>query len=149
MTPIDPPEDLLSAYLDDEVTPDERALVEERLHSSAEWREVLEELRGTRALLRGMPMQEAPAGFWESVAPSDDPAAVPIGTARHRRNKRVVGWLAGAAAAAAFVGVLVIPGESEVEPSVATFMSRHAARSSVSGEPVSQLAPVTPPVRMR
>lgn len=149
MTPIQPPEDLLSAYLDDEVTPEERGLVEQRLQESAEWRDVLDEVRGTRSLLQGMPVREAPTGFWDSVLQPDIAPPVPIESARHRRGKRVVGWLAGAAAAAAVVAVLVIPGEAQVKPSVATLVSRHAVRSSVSEEPVSQLAPVTPPVKLR
>ena len=47
MSTIDPPEELLSAYLDGEATPDERALVERRLEESGEWRVVLEEVRST------------------------------------------------------------------------------------------------------
>ena len=40
MSRIDPPEELLSAYLDGEATPDERAQVEAQLATSEEWRNV-------------------------------------------------------------------------------------------------------------
>jgi hypothetical protein len=35
-----------------------------------------------------------------------------------------------------------------VKPAVATLVSRHAVRSSVSEEPLSQLAPVSKPVKL-
>lgn len=149
MTPIDPPEELLSAYLDDEVTPDERAAVEARLAESAEWRAVLDEVRETRVLLRGLPLREAPTGFWDSVLQPDIAPPVSIDPARRRRGKRAIAWLAGAAAAAAIVAVLLVPSQSRVKPAVATLVSRHAARSSMTEEPLSQLAPVTKPVRLR
>jgi anti-sigma factor RsiW len=156
MSAIEPPEELLSAYLDGEVTEDERALVEARLSESAEWRAVLEEVRGTRDLLQGLPTRDAPDGFWDAMLAANDPApeqaapaVVSIESARHRRTKRIVAWGAGVAAAAAVVAVLLVPSQSEVKPSVATFVNQHAVRSSVTEEPVSQLAPVTKPVRLR
>ncbi len=155
MSTIEPPEELLSAYLDGEVTDEERAVVDARLAASAEWRDVLEEVRSTRALLQGLPMRDAPPDYWESLlapgdaAPDGDAPVVPIESARRRRTKRIVAWCAGAAAAAAVVAVLVVPSQTQVKPSVATFVNQHAIRSSVSEEPVSQLAPVTKPVRLR
>jgi anti-sigma factor RsiW len=155
MSTLEPPEDLLSAYLDGEVTAEEGALVDARLAESAEWRAVLAEVRETRELLRGLPTREAPDGFWEAMLAADDPEpeqaapVVPIESARHRRGKRIVAWCAGAAAAAAVVAVLLVPSQSQVKPSVATFVNQHAVRSSVTEEPVSQLAPVTKPVRLR
>lgn len=156
-----PPEDLLSACLDDEATAEERALVERELESSAEWRTVLEELRETRTLLRSLPLHDAPAGFWAEVGEASDggtddgaagggrpPAAPASITARRRRRTRVAGWVAGAAAAAAIVAVVLVPQETRVKPQVGTLVTSHAARSSVSDEPASQLAPVATPVRM-
>jgi hypothetical protein len=143
------------------VTPDERALVESRLAESEEWRAVLDEVRETRALLRGLPVQDAPDGFWDSMLDvraddedgagedGEDAPVVAIGSGRRSRGKRAVAWLAGAAAAAAVVAVLVVPSQTKVKPSVATLVNQHAARSSVTEEPVSQLAPVTKPVRLR
>ncbi len=155
MSAVEPPEELLSAYLDGEVTAEERALVDARLAESAEWRAVLEEVRETRELLQALPTRDAPDGFWHTMLASDDPAppqtapVVPIGSARHRRGKKIIAWCAGAAAAAAVVAVLLVPSQSQVKPSVATFVNQHAVRSSVTEEPVSQLAPVTKPVRLR
>jgi anti-sigma factor RsiW len=155
MSAVEPPEELLSAYLDGEVTAEERARVDAHLAESAEWRAVLEEVRETRDLLQGLPTVDAPPGFWDSMLATDDPVpdeaapVVPIEAARHRRGKRIVAWCAGAAAAAAVVAVLLVPSQSQVKPSVATFVNQHAVRSSVTEEPVSQLAPVTKPVRLR
>jgi anti-sigma factor RsiW len=149
MSTIDPPEELLSAYVDGEATPDERALVERKLEESAEWRGVLEEVQSTRGLLRALPVSEAPTGFWDSVLHPDIAAPVQLETARRRRGKQAIGWLAGVAAAAAIAAVVLVPGESRVKPAVATLVSRHAVRSSVSEEPVSQLAPVARPVQLR
>ncbi len=149
MSTIDPPEELLSAYLDGEATPEERALVERRLEESGEWRQVLKEVRATRELLMALPVREAPTGFWDSVLQPDIAPPVPLETVRRRRGKQVIGWLAGAAAAAAIAAVVLVPGESRVKPAVATLVSRHAVRSSVTEEPVSQLAPVAAPVTLR
>jgi anti-sigma factor RsiW len=149
MSTIDPPEELLSAYLDGEATPDERELVERQLAQSEDWRDVLEEVRSTRELLLTLPRREAPTGFWDSVLQPDIAPPVQIETARRRRGKQVIGWLAGAAAAAAIAAVVLVPSQSRVKPAVATLVSRHAVRSSVTEEPLSQLAPVTRPVTLR
>lgn len=148
MSTIDPPEELLSAYLDGEATPDERALVERHLEGSGEWRAVLAEVRATRELLLALSVREAPTGFWDALLQPDVAPPVRLDTARRWRGKRVVGWLAGAAAAAAIAAVVLVPGQSRVKPAVATFVSRHAVRSSVTEEPVSQLAPVATPVKL-
>jgi anti-sigma factor RsiW len=147
-----PPEDVLSAYLDGEATADERALVERELATSEEWRAVMTELRETRDLLRGLPVHDAPPGFWAGVLAGD--AEQPVSRAvsptpldsRRRRRTRVAGWVAGAAAAAAIVAVVLVPQEDTVKPPVGTLVTSHAARSSLSAEPVSQLAPVATPV---
>ena len=148
MSMIEPPEDLLSAYLDDEATDEERARVERRLAESPEWRAVLEEIQETSGLLHALPVREAPTGFWDSLLQPDIAPPVRLDDARKRRGKRAITWLAGVAAAAAIVAVVMVPGQSRVKPSVATLVSRHAVRSSVSEEPVSQLAPVTQPVEV-
>jgi anti-sigma factor RsiW len=154
MSTIEPPEELLSAYLDGEATPDERALVERRLEESAEWRTVLDEISSTRDLLLTSPVREAPTGFWDGllhpdIAPPVQPEPVrSVDTAPSRRGKRIITWLAAGAAAAAIAAVILVPGQSQVKPAVATLVSRHAVRSSVSEEPLSQLAPVTKPVKL-
>lgn len=142
-----PSEDLLSAYLDGELGADDRALVAGRLEESVEWRAVLMELRETRELLGGLPMREAPPGFIDGLLQSDDAAPVQL-EAKRRRRTRIAGWVAGAAAAAAIVAVVLVPSPTRVKPAVATFVNSHAARASVSEEPVSELAPVAAPVKV-
>lgn len=142
-----PSEDLLSAYLDGELDADDRALVESRLETSAEWRQVLVELRETRELVRGLPMREVPPGLFDELPAPEVPAPVSV-DAKRRRRTRIAGWVAGAAAAAAIAAVILVPSQTRVKPAVATFVNSHAARSSVSEEPVSELAPVAAPVRL-
>lgn len=50
-----PHEELLTGYLDGELTAEERAIVERLLHSSAEARQLLEELRALREAIRALP----------------------------------------------------------------------------------------------
>jgi hypothetical protein len=61
MTDIDPLEfdnELLSAYLDDELEQGQRARVEERLASDAGARRLLEQLRGVSRAIRDLPEQK-------------------------------------------------------------------------------------------
>ena len=83
---LDP--DMLSAYLDGELTDAERAAVDAQLASSPEWRAELAEVRAARDALRGLSERDAPAGFWDAVlanvaasdddATDDDEVVVPI-----------------------------------------------------------------------
>jgi len=138
--------DVLSAYLDGELSEAERALVEARLSESAAWREELDEVRAARAAVRGLPVREAPDGFWDAVHSELAMAeVVPITAVAERRRRRPVVWLAaGVAAAAAIVAVIVIPQRSQVAPNVAAVIAQHGAHSAEAGDPVSLLAPVGP-----
>ena len=148
---LDP--DMLSAYLDGELTDAERAAVETQLESSPEWREELAEVRAARDALRGLPERDAPAGFWDAVyahvAADDDEAAtddvvVPI-TAAPSHPRRRWAWIAASAAAvAAVVAIVVVPHRTEVSPNVAAVVAQHGAQGSDNGDPVSMLAPVGP-----
>lgn len=60
--------DLLSPYLDDEVTETERVLVEEAISTSAELRQELEQLRQTINLVTALPQIPAPRPFTLSEA---------------------------------------------------------------------------------
>jgi anti-sigma factor RsiW len=66
-----PPDDgdrsLLSAYLDGELTDEERTFVEARLRDSGGWRAELDEVRAARDALRGLDPRVAPEGFWDRV----------------------------------------------------------------------------------
>ena len=144
--------DMLSAYLDGELTDAERADVEARLEESAEWRDELVEVRAARDALRGLADRDAPAGFWDAVharVASDDDVdeaddvVVPITAARSTRRRW--GWVAASAAAvAAVVAIVVVPHRSEVSPNVAAVVAQHGAQGSDNGDPVSMLAPVGP-----
>ncbi len=145
--------DMLSAYLDGELTDAERAAVDAQLEASAEWRDELAEVRAARDALRGLPERDAPDGFWDAVHAhvvadvdpddADDDIVVPITAARSTRRRW--GWVAASAAAvAAVVAVIVVPHRSEVSPNVAAVVAQHGAQGSDNGDPVSMLAPVGP-----
>lgn len=145
-------EDLLSAYADDELDAATRARVEARLAEDESWRVVMEEIEETRALVRGAAVREAPSGFWTDVeavvgadADVDEPAraapGAPVTALRSRRRTR---WsiAAGVAAAAVIAAVIVVPTPGRTRPPVATMVDTHAARASLTGEPVSTLTPM-------
>jgi len=139
--------DVLSAYLDGELTDAERAEVEARLEQSAEWRAELAEVRAARDAVRGLPPRAAPDGFWDAVyagVAGDDDVVVPITAARSERRRRW-GWVAASAAAvAAIVAVIVVPHRNQVTPNVTAVVAQHGAQGSDSGDPVTVLAPVGP-----
>ena len=58
----------LSAYLDDALDPVERRAVESQLSASPEARAVLEELRGVKTLVAGMPRASAPDDLVEALS---------------------------------------------------------------------------------
>jgi anti-sigma factor RsiW len=146
--------DLLSAYLDGELTDAERATVETQLEASAAWRDELAEVSAARDALRGLPQRDAPGGFWDAVHAAvtaaddehdlaDHEVVVPITTARSTRRRWA--WLAASAAAvAAVVAIIVVPHRSQVSPNVAAVVAQHGAQGSDNGDPVSLLAPVGP-----
>jgi anti-sigma factor RsiW len=167
--------DMLSAYLDGELNDAERAAVEQRLDASEEWRAELAEVESARAIVRGLPVRDAPPGFWDRVlaqveaatatdidasfdgTTTDDVAPpVPISAARGARRGttsgrgRVVTWVAGAAAAvAALVVVVALPGQNTVTPNVTAVATQHGASTTNSGDPISGLVPVGPLAGLR
>ncbi|TLN15339.1 hypothetical protein FDZ74_08495, partial [bacterium] len=61
---LSPPEwQLLSAYLDDHVSPGERIQIEEKLASDDAFRQALLSLRQTRTVIRSMPRRRVPRNF--------------------------------------------------------------------------------------
>jgi hypothetical protein len=60
-------DELLSAYLDDELSPAERAAVEQQLETSAEMRRELDELKQLSVLLTSIPPSTAPSTLAASV----------------------------------------------------------------------------------
>jgi anti-sigma factor RsiW len=140
-------EDLLSAYVDGELDPATRAAVDERLATSGEWRQILAEVRTARDAVRALPVRDAPDGFWDDVAATiardADVVSLDEQRAKRRRTGTRLAALAGAAAAAVIIAVSIVPSQDRARPPVGTFANAHAARSSLSNEPVSQLAGVT------
>jgi anti-sigma factor RsiW len=132
------PDDRLSAYLDGELDPAERDTVDGYLDESSEWRAERDEVAFARDALRGLPMHEAQPGFWEEVL-SPDMAKARAGR-RSRRPRLVAAGTAAVAVAAVVVASLVIPSPNRVTPRVPALSDSHAVRTSVSDEPVSQLA---------
>lgn len=55
--------ELLSSYLDGQLSPSDSARLEARLGRDPELRSVLRDLRGARSLLRQLPMRKAPRNF--------------------------------------------------------------------------------------
>lgn len=138
-------EDLLSAYLDDELDAPTRTAVADRLAESTEWREILDEVRGTRDALRGLPSVDGSSKFWARVMAGD--AVIDLAAERRRRRLPRWGMAVAAAAAVVVIGVVMVPQEQRVRPAVATFANEHAARSSVANDVISNLASVGVPTR--
>lgn len=97
--------DLLSPYLDDEVTDDERALVDAALTDSPELRDELESMQQTVALVADLPRVSAPRPFTLTEA---DVQAVAL---KSTKSFGLPAWFGGfAAAAALLVCVLAVGG---------------------------------------
>jgi anti-sigma factor RsiW len=131
------PDDRLSAYLDGELDAAERGTVDGYLAESSEWRAERDEVAFARDALRGLPVHEARPGFWEDLLSPD------IAKARARRSRlprMLTAATAAVAVAAVVVAALVIPSPDRVTPRVPALSDSHAVRTSVSDEPVSQLA---------
>jgi anti-sigma factor RsiW len=126
-------EDALSAYLDDELAPAARREAEAHLAGCAECREELDEVASARKAIRIMPVHAA-------RRPILDVASSPA-----RPSPRRAVWAMVAAAAAATA--LLLPGDPEVVPSLPSLADSHAARASITGDPLTQLAPIAVPVR--
>ena len=126
-------EDALSAYLDDELAPAARREAEAHLAGCAECRDELDDVAAARQAIRILPVHGAPR-------PLVDRPPVPALASRRRAV-----WAVAAAVAAAVA--VVLPLEPEVAPSLPSLADSHAARASISGDPLTQLAPIAVPVR--
>jgi hypothetical protein len=91
------------------------------------------------------------AGAGATVLPAppvdaDEAELRSLDAARKARSRRVLRWAAGAAAAAAVVvAAVLVPAKGSVTPAVPEFAGAHSVRSSVSDDPVMQLATVGTP----
>jgi anti-sigma factor RsiW len=127
-------EDALSAYLDDELAPAGRREAEAHLAGCAECREELDEVAAARKAIRIMPVHATRRPILD------------VGPVSASASRRRAVWALVAAAAAATALVLP-PREPEVAPSLPSLAGSHAARASITGDPLTQLAPIAVPVR--
>jgi len=123
-------DDVLSAYLDDELAPAARREAEAHLAACADCRAELDDIAAARRAVRVLPVHSAPRPL---VAPR------PGG-----RRRRIV-WAVAAVAAA--VVAFLLPRDPEVAPKLPSLADSHAATASVTGDPLTQLAPIAVPVR--
>jgi anti-sigma factor RsiW len=127
-------DDTLSAYLDDELAPAARREAEAHLAGCAGCQAELDEVAAARQAIRILPVHAARRSLLDRAGPL--PVAAP-------RRKAV--WALVAAVAAAIA--VALPREPEVVPSLPSLADSHAARASISGDPLTQLAPIAIPVR--
>jgi anti-sigma factor RsiW len=125
-------DDTLSAYLDDELAPAARREAEAHLAGCAECRAELDEVAAARQAIRIMPVHSARRPLLDQAFPASTP-------------RRRALWALAAAVAAAIA--IVLPREPEVAPSLPSLADSHAARASITGDPLTQLAPIAVPVR--
>lgn len=145
--------DTLSAFLDDELAPAARREAEAHLAGCSGCRAELEEVAAARRAIRIMPVHatrrllwgEEPAGA--VPAPPGGPGGGWPGPPSRRTSagrRRRAAWALTAVVAAAIA--LLLPRDPSVAPSLPSLADTHAARASVTGDPLSQLAPIAVPV---
>jgi len=143
-------EDTLSAYLDDELAPAARREAEAHLAGCAECRAELEEVAAARRAIRVLPVHSAPRSLVDSGVAGGAPPGLETspwaGRPRRPGSRRRRAVWAAAAGLAAVVAIL-LPRDPEVAPSLPTLADTHAARASITGDPLTQLAPIAVPVR--
>jgi anti-sigma factor RsiW len=132
--------ELLSALLDGELTPSERARVDAHLDAHPGARADLEALSATRALLRGLPWAEPPTGALAAIADAVARSGVADVRYAHAANaktaRRAAAWIAAAAAAAAIATGLTLPSRQHpVTPAVGDLARTHGADTSDGAVP--------------
>jgi anti-sigma factor RsiW len=137
--------DTLSAFLDDELAPAARHEAEAHLAACADCRAELEEVAAARRAIRIMPVHAVRRPLVETDPFGGDARIVggsrPGPSARRRRAV----WALAAAVAAGVA--LLLPRDPEVAPSLPSLADTHAARASITGDLLTQLAPIAVPVR--
>ena len=127
------PEELLSAFLDDELTPDERTLVATHLDECADCRSELAMVEVARSAVRSLPLLEPPPGLIPGIG-------VPR---RSFSLRRAWVWAtSGAVAVALAVVVAVAPGAPAPAFDLDTVADQHTARVVVEPGFATVRAPV-------
>jgi len=107
--------DLLSAYLDGEVTGEERSAVDAHLEACASCSSELEAIAAIRDAVRSLPMLEPPIPLL--------PAA--------RRQRRWIGAAASVAAGALAIGIVFGPGQQAQAFDLDSIAGQHTTRQGV------------------
>ncbi len=119
-------DEVLSAYLDDEVTPDERAEVEAHVATCAECRSDLEAEREVRQMVRDLSAVDAPFGFYQRVL-RDGPASEESPVKRRRIKFGLANIAATAAAWLLILGIANLNNRGSVDPAPAGYVAAHAS----------------------
>ena len=138
--------DVLSGLLDGELSPSAEGSARRHLASCEQCSAHLEDVRTARAWVRALPAAEPPFGFLERLVL--DPA-VTAGPRAWGSRRVALAALAGSAAAAVGLLGLAPPRDTPVSPSVGRFVEAHATGASLSGDPLSRLAPIGVPITFR
>src|SRR5438874_1433406 len=100
---------LLTAFVDDELTPDERAKAVDYLRRSAEARRLVRRLRADAALLRGLPAPALPTDVATATALRGEQVKAARAMARWRRQAwRSVGLAAASVVFGVCLGLAVL-----------------------------------------
>ena len=151
-------DELLSAYLDEELAADDRALMEARLAADPAARQLLDELRHVAQAVRGLPQETLRHDLRDSILrrateeksltqrPKSDDAPAPLPKFTIGRTRRAWIWAALAVAA----GLLIMfvernPLEDENRRPIA--LRRHERPSLTAATESAQPAPAQPAVR--
>jgi hypothetical protein len=138
MSIVEHPEESLSAFIDEELTPAEHDEVVAHLEQCSACAEVVQGEREVRALVRGLPMVEPPDGFFESLL-AGGVAALEAPRLRPRGQKTKKSWRTSAigiiGAAAAWVLVIGIAN-----------VDRHDQSSVAASDVLAQSASMIPRV---
>jgi anti-sigma factor RsiW len=131
-------DELLSAYLDGEVSPEERAAVERRLEQSPALRETLDELSEVGDLIRSLPLARAPVDLPERVVAAIAPAPL-ASTTQAQKKRRLFGtWplmAAGSVLAAGVAIVVLLPRQpANLADGLAFTEKRFGTEAATAGE---------------
>jgi anti-sigma factor RsiW len=138
-------DDVLSAFLDDELAPAARREAEAHLAACGACRAELDDVAAARRAIRVLPVHSAPRPLVGADEAEPSWAAPTARAAGRSGRRRRAGWALAAAVAA--VVAFLLPRDPEVAPSLPSLADHHAATASVTGDPLSQLAPIAVPVR--
>ena len=125
----------LSAYLDGELTDDERRQLEIELGAEPQLAAELEATASIRTMLRDLPMVEPTRGIFERPI-AQQSNVVDLGSERNRRRTKWAATAAGVASMAAvwmlILGVFSGTSLTRVLPAVDQYVDRHAAAQEIA-----------------